>query len=797
MASNHTGIDLILNDVLAHDSQARLKALRDLKHLLTNHHDMDCFPGSIRGNLAKSILSFPVTSRLASQVLLQILSNSSPMVLSQQCQKIIQPVLSAFTSATQGLRTIPSKEQLVKIIYLIRILTTMIAKAGSCALINLSDQITSIQRCYQPIIPSQVFHPPGRIVPGLQTPPKLAYSAPPRIHGQSSDSETNSEGEGTGPSNTDAQAVQCRLDALNCLRTIAQSDSKALYPFWPQLLPVHDYITHQPYTLLNVIERDPQLMVRLRACNVLKIMFNDAGAYMAIAEENNLRVSYISLSAKIASITIELHRRLGSLLKAPSIAPELTKEVLQVCEALAVVSAYHRISTPIVGFLSKPMIGLLSSKELKILRHLQSELNHMGGPDSEIGIQSRKTTIAILQHLVSVSKSTTLDIKDIAQQIAFVGCEHLLSETDSSVSVWLWCDLLRTALPFLVWNADLLEKILELQSVFEEIPEKEEELKSKLTLIGSLTVFFPGSEFDATYVRWVRARLREEGLDSLDLVVNSQCERILTYISDNLAWDLSDAWDDVRAIRLLGIIVSKRCISQPLELVKKITLYLLSYFENLSTDELDEKSVSTHTWTLANCLETINEIEIGQTLNPPFDLGFWTKILNVTLGLLSTGSPSNTLKTNSVRIIGVAVGRLPIRKLPYPELGDVVDKALEKVFEFLLVALPKVQWNAASALRQILVVLVGQPGTQVSKLKGRICEKLCDTLESSSSFKVRIQVCLALQVVQHELSHQSLILITKTKDKLDDEFTRRQIPSKETEHAERLRVEVSVLSLNP
>ncbi|KAH9443534.1 hypothetical protein Pst134EA_032764 [Puccinia striiformis f. sp. tritici] len=712
---------------------------------------MDCFPGSIRGNLAKSILSFPVTSRLASQVLLQILSNSSPMVLSQQCQKIIQPVLSAFTSATQGLRTIPSKEQLVKIIYLIRILTTMIAKAGSCALINLSDQITSIQRCYQPIIPSQVFHPPGRIVPGLQTPPKA------RLFSSASDTwpilrlGNKFRRRGTGPSNTDAQAVQCRLDALNCLRTIAQSDSKSIVSFLASSCsPVHDYITHQPYTLLNVIERDPPTH----------------------------GFPTFHYPRKIASITIELHRRLGSLLKAPSIAPELTKEVLQVCEALAVVSAYHRISTPIVGFLSKPMIGLLSSK------------------DSEIGIQSRKTTIAILQHLVSVSKSTTLDIKDIAQQIAFVGCEHLLSETDSSVSVWLWCDLLRTALPFLVWNADLLEKILELQSVFEEIPEKEEELKSKLTLIGSLTVFFPGSEFDATYVRWVRARLREEGLDSLDLVVNGQCERILTYISDNLAWDLSDAWDDVRAIRLLGIIVSKRCISQPLELVKKITLYLLSYFENLSTDELDEKSVSTHTWTLANCLETINEIEIGQTLNPPFDLGFWTKILNVTLGLLSTGSPSNTLKTNSVRIIGVAVGRLPIRRLPYPELGDVVDKALEKVFEFLLVALPKVQWAAASALRQILVVLVGQPGTQVSKLKGRICEKLCDTLESSSSFKVRIQVCLALQVVQHELSHQSLILITKTKDKLDDEFTRRQIPSKETEHAERLRVEIAKLLVN-
>jgi len=81
---------------------------------------------------------------------------------------------------------------------------------------------------------------------------------------------------------------------------------------------------------------------------------------MAIAEENNLRVSYISLSAKIASITVELHRRLGHLLEAPPIAPELTNEILQICETLSTVSAYHRISTPIVGYLLHPMARLLT-----------------------------------------------------------------------------------------------------------------------------------------------------------------------------------------------------------------------------------------------------------------------------------------------------------------------------------------------------------------------------------------------------------------------------------------------------
>lgn len=110
----------------------------------------------------------------------------------------------------------------------------------------------------------------------------------------------------------------------------------------------------------------------------------------------------------------------------------------------------------------------------------------------------------------------------------------------------------------------ILYSSLQLQRVFEEIPENEEELKTKLTLIGSLTIFFPGEEFDATYLKWVRARLREAGLDSLDMVINGKCQRNMTYLCNLISSNLQDALDDIRAIRLLGIIVSRRSTNDPL-----------------------------------------------------------------------------------------------------------------------------------------------------------------------------------------------------------------------------------------
>jgi hypothetical protein len=71
-------------------------------------------------------------------------------------------------------------------------------------------------------------------------------------------------------------------------------------------------------------------------------------------------------------------------------------------------------------------------------------------------------------------------------------------------------------------------------------------------------------------------------------------------------------------------------------------------------------------------------------------------------------------------------------------------------------------------------------------LVGRIQIKIPSWIDSTTYRKfIHIWIWIA----------QSLRSITKTQDKLDDEFARRQIPHKEIEHAERLRVEVSNLFL--
>jgi hypothetical protein len=111
------------------------------------------------------------------------------------------------------------------------------------------------------------------------------------------------------------------------------------------------------------------------------------------------------------------------------------------------------------------MIDLLTSSGESVMFHFaetnslitRSRSNLVS--DSEISIQSRKTLTSILKHFSSISKSASLDIKNLVEEITMIGCDCLLSEP-SKISGLLWIDLLKTTLPFLDWNEELFKKVL-------------------------------------------------------------------------------------------------------------------------------------------------------------------------------------------------------------------------------------------------------------------------------------------------------------------------------------------------
>lgn len=96
-------------------------------------------------------------------------------------------------------------------------------------------------------------------------------------------------------------SMQVRLDALSCLRSLAmvgrsqlrrrqwltvipQNNPKALYGHWSLFLADSPYARSRK-TLVTLVESDPAVAVRVRACQALEALLQGSTAYLAIAED--------------------------------------------------------------------------------------------------------------------------------------------------------------------------------------------------------------------------------------------------------------------------------------------------------------------------------------------------------------------------------------------------------------------------------------------------------------------------------------------------------------------------------
>ncbi|MBW0463261.1 hypothetical protein O181_002976 [Austropuccinia psidii MF-1] len=753
------------------DGGNRSKALSELRRLLKTRPPIGCLPTDTCSKLAKSLMRFPATARIASQCLLQLVSNSSPAMLRREASPVFNSVLTTLSAAVHQ----PKNDQLVMVVYLLRILSNMTTKVGLSLLSNLSEHVDCIRILYQLSVPSHPYRPRERIVlnfqPSIEPIPSASYSPSQCRY---SESEASSDSDVVGFSCTNERATQCRLDALTYLGTIAELDAKALYPYWSQLLPTYKYQTYQAYTLLTVLERDPQILVRLRACGTLKKLLEGSESYMAIAEEKNSRMSYISLSAQIAAITVELHLRLARILRGPVISSDLTQAMLDFCEVVVKISAYNRISTQILSLLLDSIFALCKSNVAPVQQRAQAAL-----------------TLS-LQHLGEIKLTSQL-ITPLLNDIVSFACAQI-QFPDSPITISAMCQLLHGTLGLVEWNQNLLEKVQVLCCCFDVIPTSQDEASAKFALLGTLAVFFPEPDFDKHYVTWAKARLQQDGIDSLSLIMSSKCERCKTYVSHALRWDLLEMKEDVRALRLIGIIISKKYVKDS-HWVAKVALRFVSRSENIKLPDSEEQVLSTILWVLANCLQVTKDLASVQALDRSFDRDFLLRAIRLGLHMLSHAHPNDAVKTNSVRCCGLGVCLFLSNTRDFGD-DDLVEAVVLKICGSLAEVLPKVQWNAATILRQILVVMKQDSfkiSSRLVNLKETIFNQLYQILQISPSFKVRIQTCRALQVISEQLAPQAFAHVEKIYGELGNSIKAKHIPSKEIEHARLLHLEIGRL----
>lgn len=753
-------------------------ALRQLRlRLKMNNSTLDGLPTNAASLLASTLVTNPRAVQAISQCLLQIVSNSSPTVLKRQCLVIVNSILTSMSHLVS--KKDNQINQPIAISYQLRVMSAMMTKVGSSALIDLSSQIDYIRSCYQVTksVPGSVSTLPnssGDHAHQHDPTSSTASTSSRFIRTSHLDSQSKVDLDHSQTPTVD-RLTQLRIDAITLLKSIAEVDSKALHPFWAQLLPAHGYPTHQAYTLISVIERDPEISVRIRACNTIRLMLVNAGSYLAIAEEDTTKVSFISLSAQIASITIELHHRLGCILHTVVISPDLTEALLDVSITVVINSAYRRIKTPILGVLLKPIANLLKSDDCRIIKHARSAL-------LEILNKSQP------------NRSIITSCSEVIDQIVGMGCEEVSSPVSNPEQLEWW-QILTACMSYLDFHTSNIHRILDLRLLYVNEPTNDALSTAKLTFLGALAMVFPTEEFDEISLRWTRSQLRNGGLQLLVDVASQTSQGMIQRVSEVLRGDLFGALKDPIAVRFIGIIISKSIGSHPTEWLLSVSTKILADLEHISQPTSPENSIpSTWSWTMANCAERLaNSGSINHT--ETVELSFWIRTVGVAERLMQSSSPTDSQRTNGVRICGVGTSELLKRissapQIEHRSITDRVQRGVSALCQSLTDRMPKVQWNAVASMRQILNVIIDSPSILSSNVLEKITSDLCACLKRSESYKVRIQISLSLQLTPN-LDESVFSVVRESLRKLDVDLKSGNIVKKELDHAQQLHSELT------
>ncbi|PWN52926.1 hypothetical protein IE53DRAFT_234775 [Violaceomyces palustris] len=133
-----------------------------------------------------------------------------------------------------------------------------------------------------------------------------------------------------------AQAV--RQNSISCIIVLNQKNHKALYSYWPSLLPDSDihsaFVTKSSLTvsriehgisasvprpalsLFSIIENDPSISTRIKAVELVENLLQNGRTYLSIAQErpSSKLTAFTSLSSRLAALIVDLRSHILGML---------------------------------------------------------------------------------------------------------------------------------------------------------------------------------------------------------------------------------------------------------------------------------------------------------------------------------------------------------------------------------------------------------------------------------------------------------------------------------------------------
>ncbi|GAA5825566.1 hypothetical protein JCM11251_000287 [Rhodosporidiobolus azoricus] len=594
--------------------------------------------------------------------------------------------------------------------------------------------------------------------------------------------ESGSEDEGSRPADRGRDAAQIRLDALTCLRTLAQNNPRALHKHWALFLADSPYLRSR-HTLFTLMDSDLSRSVRLQACAALSAMLTDSASYLAIAADRPSKASFTSLSSSVGETVSEMHSSLSSLLILRNAAghADFHLALLDLVAKLAANSPYGRLQRPLAWTLAKAVLPMLEHVDPATVTSSASVL---------VVIVTRYTATSSTEpfdwdKLICAAEPLveTAQLADV-QRAGWT----LLSSTIPPQAGRDWLSFTRLFLPS-ASNAVQEARTTFLVALLRHSIPTDRPSSDLLPVIAHLVAALE-SPFASVRLKACEALAFPTLLASPDdTVATTGDQPHMQPWTSALSLASTDPSFAVRlaACRAIGLLAKADPLSSVTVKAKEENLapavqVLLDQLERMKEDEggeVDRVDQAGIFWALANCCDALRLEDVEAGVDPK-------QLLRTVLERLECDSDDEKTSSNCLRIIGALFKLVPRRLAEHTADFERAEAAL---CASLAHPAAKVRWNAAIASSALIPALATACSPRIADTSTSVILALTSLLNTDSSFKARIHAVGALSVAltsgaqlieRNEVVQQA----EQAKERLEVEVQEGKVPSKEKVHAE-------------
>jgi HEAT repeat protein len=480
-----------------------------------------------------------------------------------------------------------------------------------------------------------------------------------------------------------------RYRSIGCISLMNDKYTRLLLIHWPRIL-LDAGSSAKAASLLDIVERDDSLSNRIAAVHAVQAMIASGAqaGFMAGAEEGSRLSAFTSLSSRMASMIVDLRRRLLAILLDGNVPPSLLEATLKCTRTLVFSTPQVKLRTTHSQVLRERTLQLCSRPDAASAVPAYALLSALVASDKEVG---RDSTAG--NSIISTLKDGKLPLQ---------------------VRVEAWNTMTILAEKSAINSQD---EGMDMSQLLQQATSSSNPLEIRQGAANFVQACLTHKSMTVDQI--VLGQLRNDE-SAIIRSIAANCILLLPGNEGHLSNLLSDSDSTVRAsaIRAIGVKIQsegKAILEEQVDRLLQDESLLVRMRASWSLGNLCEIS-DQHAHLLAQCY--------------------------------SLNDDDERITVNAIRGVGALLSRCPVSEVT--KCQALVESIFDWLFAALETGGPKLRWNVSACLARS-VALPATCHWLASLHDSRLARVLATIIVQDSTFKVRLSAVQALlKIVEHE-----------------------------------------------